>query len=580
MKCMSMRKYAYATIVGGLALIPSIAGAATIHSNEITDANPSAANPFTSGQTVAANTTATGIGRGPGITANSGSNRYNATSFASTLDLNDYFYWTLTPNSGYQIDFTNLTGNWQRSSTGPNGYALRSSLDNYGANIASGAITGSGNAVSFNLDLSASAFNSVTSAITFRLYAFGGGGTFSVNDFVFDGAVSALALGNNTTITAPASANFGRVMVGQTPSQNINLSKTGSDTTTYTAVVNNNGLGVTADGAILGGAQSETVGLQLQNNSNGSGTTGSKTYTLTVDNTASNSAAAGQGSADPNDIVNVTATVVGNRTITASAVNLGNVIVGASTGTQTTTLSTTGDDNNNTRLSLGAGPGTDGSVTVAAGSSVVFNDAADSASRDVSGSFASTGPKSGSVALSVTGEGLAGEVVNSLAVSYEAVAFDPSTALFASNDSTELTIDFGILWEMNGVFSLSDAIYNALQTAGYTAELDFDVVSGTGDTSILYTDLQNAEFTSLSAGVANAYSFSAYFDTDNAPGVYSATYTLALSDANGYAGAGAAGSQLLTLNLTGAIVPEPSTFALAGASLIGLAALSDRHCRR
>lgn len=551
------------------------ATAAVIHSNNIDDAAPSSANPFTAGQTVAANMTATGIGRGSGISANSGGNRYNAAGFSTgALDLADYFTWTLTPNSGFALDFTALSGNWQRSSTGANNYALRSSLDGFGSNVASGTITGSGAAVAFNLDLSAAAFNAVTSGIEFRLYGFSAGsatGTFSVNDFSFDGAVNALAAGNNSVITAPGSAGFGRVMVGQTPSINVNLNKTGSDATTYSATPVNNGIAVTADGAIASGAQMEPIGFQLQNNANGSALTGVKAYNVTIDNTAANSAAAGQGSADPNDVIAIGATVVSNRAISASPVNLGNVIVGAATAAQLSTLATSGSDDNFTRVTVNGTAANDGSVTVAAGSSQLFNEAADSIGRSVSGTFATAGAKAGSVPLAVAGEGLTGEAVGGVAVNYTASAFDASSAAFLSNSGTTLSLDFGTIAQGSGVQTLGDAIVNLLQTAGFTAELDFDSIVGSGDTGILFTDLANGEFTSLAAGAANAYNFLSSFDTNNAPGVYSATYTLGLSDADVYAGAGAAGSQTLTLNLSGTIqVPEPSALLLMAISGVGV----------
>jgi hypothetical protein len=88
--------------------------------------------------------------------------------------------------------------------------------------------------------------------------------------------------------------------------------------------------------------------------------------------------------------------------------------------------------------------------------------------------------------------------------------------------------------------------------------------------------LANGEFTALAAGLSNAYSFLTSFDTNNVPGVYSATYTLALSDADSYIGAGLAGSQVLTLNVSGTIIPEPSTLLLVLPGLITLLARRQR----
>src|SRR4029079_4605771 len=153
--------------------------------------------------------------------------------------------------------------------------------------------------------------------------------------------------------------------------------------------------------------------------------------------------AVGKGSTDVDDVVNVSATVVGNRTISAPTVDLGKVIVGATSSTQASTLTTTGDDNHFTRVTVNATAANDGSATVAAGSSQVFNAAASTTNRNVSGMFTSAGNKTGNVILSTTGEVLAGESVNPVSVGYTAKAYDASTALFLTGASTVLTVDFG-----------------------------------------------------------------------------------------------------------------------------------------
>ena len=551
------------------------ASAAVIYGNPITGSNPNTANPYTAGQTVASNLTATGIGRGSGATGTNANDRYNANSWNTTaLDATAYFDWTLTPANGFAIDFTSLSGAWQRSSTGPSSYALRSSLDGFVSDLAGGTIGGSGSADPYNISLSSASLNSVIAPITFRLYAWGttnSGGTFSVNDFSFDATISTLVTGNNSVITGPAPQSFGRVIVGQTPSLNVGLTKTGSDATTYTASPSNNGLSSTADGIIVAGNQSEIVALQLQNNANGSGSTGAKAYTVTIDNTASSSAAAGQGSADPNDAVSVSATVVANRVLSATAVDLGSVIVGAASTPQWSTLTTSGDDNHYTRVTLDGSSSSDGPVTVAAAPNQLFDDASDAANRGVSGTFATAGLKTGSVALAVTGEGLTGEAAQGASIDYTATAYDPSSAAFLSNGSSTLTLDFGTFVQGSGLHSLNDAIYNVLQTLDYTAGLDLDLVSGSGDLAVLSSNLTSGAFSDLAAGASNAFEFLATFDASNAPGVYSTTYTLGFSDADGITGASALGSQQLTLQLTGTVaVPEPSALLLG---LVGCGAL-------
>lgn len=167
--------------------------------NAITDSDPSTSNPYTNGQTVAANITVSGIGRGSGIAASSASNRYSASGWnTSSLDINKYFYFTLTPNGGYEIDFTNFVYTGQASGTGPVNFAVRSSLDGYTANIGSATAGGT------TIDLSGATYKNISSSITFRFYGWGAsaaGGTFSINDFTFNGTV------NYTGAASPSQAS-------------------------------------------------------------------------------------------------------------------------------------------------------------------------------------------------------------------------------------------------------------------------------------------------------------------------------------------------------------------------------------
>ena len=191
----------------------------SIFTNPITDSNPSTANPYTAGQTVDANITVSGIGRGTGISAASATNRYNASSWDTpAMDNNAYFQFTLTPNTGFEIDFVSFFFTSQASSTGPNGsnVALFSSVDGYTTTIGTPTIPApAGSAGPNTISLSAAAYQNITGAITFRLYAWGasaGTGTFSINDFTFNGTVAAaiptcnvttgLAVTNITDMTA------------------------------------------------------------------------------------------------------------------------------------------------------------------------------------------------------------------------------------------------------------------------------------------------------------------------------------------------------------------------------------------
>jgi hypothetical protein len=172
---------------------------AQVWSNAITDAAPNTYNPYTIGDVVASNLTVSGIGRGPGISGNAAGSRYNATSWSlAGMDTSDYFTFMLTPDNGFSLQLTSLAYNGQKSGTGPGTFALRSSLDGFTANIGSPAITGN------LIDLSAPEYQEITGSIEFRLYAWGGtaaAGTYSVNDFVFEGIV-------NAAVPEPATATL------------------------------------------------------------------------------------------------------------------------------------------------------------------------------------------------------------------------------------------------------------------------------------------------------------------------------------------------------------------------------------
>ncbi len=162
-----------------------------ILTNPITGTNPNLSNPYTTGQTVAANLTVSGIGRGAGALGTNANDRYNANSWNTpAIDFTAYFEFTLVPNAGYQINFTNFVYTGQTSDTGPTSFAFRSSVDGYASNLGIPTIAGT------TISLVSGSFQNVTSSITFRLYGWGASasiGTFSINDFTFNGSVTPIS---------------------------------------------------------------------------------------------------------------------------------------------------------------------------------------------------------------------------------------------------------------------------------------------------------------------------------------------------------------------------------------------------
>lgn len=119
------------------------------------------------------------VTRGIGITAQTQPNSMNSSGWttSSSPNTNDYYTFTITPSAGFQVSFTNLQINVQRSSGsgsndgGPTAGVVRSSLDSYGANIGSSFTIGT-SASEVTIDLSGAAFQNLTSAITFRIYGY------------------------------------------------------------------------------------------------------------------------------------------------------------------------------------------------------------------------------------------------------------------------------------------------------------------------------------------------------------------------------------------------------------------------
>lgn len=120
---------------------------------------------------------------------------------AGTLDANAYLQFTLSPGTGYYLVLNTMKMAMRRSSTGspagsgPNSWSLRSSLDNYATDLAS-YTNMDYNTVNYSVSLPA-AFQTLTSAITFRIYGYNTTVTSTgISRFVWDNISVAGSVGS------------------------------------------------------------------------------------------------------------------------------------------------------------------------------------------------------------------------------------------------------------------------------------------------------------------------------------------------------------------------------------------------
>jgi len=116
-------------------------------------------------------------------------------------------------------------------------------------------------------------------------------------------------------------------------------------------------------------------------------------------------------------------------------VNLGDVLVGVTSGTQTSSLSSPGAFNQNTTLTVATGTTSSGGVSVGSGSTQIFNGTNTTGALKVSGSFATSGTKSSSISVTTTGEGLGGETDAPVNIAYTANVFQAFSGSTPSSTS-------------------------------------------------------------------------------------------------------------------------------------------------
>ncbi|RZL10257.1 MAG: hypothetical protein EOO62_13275, partial [Hymenobacter sp.] len=149
----------------------------------------------------------------------------NSDSFSANgaVDVGKYYSVTLTPQAGFVLSLSSITFTLQRTGTGIRQYAVRSSADNYTANlpasiapansnlsVVAGTIFQVSDAPASNtvhlgstITVSGAGYTNVSGPVTFRFYGFNAeaaSGTFSIDDVKFTGST--------TAVNAPTISDF------------------------------------------------------------------------------------------------------------------------------------------------------------------------------------------------------------------------------------------------------------------------------------------------------------------------------------------------------------------------------------
>ena len=126
--------------------------------------------------------------------ANNAGLALNSTTFSTST--NPYYQFKLTPDLGFNITVTSITFGTRSTSSGPKAFALRSSIDNYATDLATGVITA--NSVwALQTPVTTQVTSVAGTPVIYRLYGYnstgaGGSGTVNwrVDDVIFNGVVN------------------------------------------------------------------------------------------------------------------------------------------------------------------------------------------------------------------------------------------------------------------------------------------------------------------------------------------------------------------------------------------------------
>ena len=124
-----------------------------------------------------ANGIVSAMSRGSGLNTSAGSGAFSARSWTtdSTIDLADYYRFSITPNDGFQLDLTSLELDERRSGTGIRRWSVRSNRDNFASDLSPSPFSVPDNTATRTeqrISLSGADFSRLSAEVEFRIYGY------------------------------------------------------------------------------------------------------------------------------------------------------------------------------------------------------------------------------------------------------------------------------------------------------------------------------------------------------------------------------------------------------------------------
>ncbi|TBX66370.1 DUF1533 domain-containing protein, partial [Flavobacterium silvisoli] len=290
---------------------------------------------------------------GQACNSNGGTTSYSVggSSWGTAFSSSRYVEFTVTPNAGYLVNGTSLTFDILRTSAGATNATVRSSVDNYTADLITAFTVGTTSA-NKSVTLDSASFTNKSTTITFRIYGWGGNssGDLRLDNITLNGYISRVPA---PSITSALTAN------GTVGTSFTYATTASNNPSSYGATGLPTGLSInTTSGAITGTptvAGTFTVSLSATNPTG----TDTKTLVITVAKGTQSitfNTLASKTYGDAAFTLNGTSTsglpVSYSSSNTAVATVSGNTVTIVGAGSTTITASQTGDDNYNAATSV------------------------------------------------------------------------------------------------------------------------------------------------------------------------------------------------------------------------------------